>query len=58
MVHCVPIGKGYYIMNQTEILDPLFGNIALPRPSSALCNLADSLLSFIPWHKDGIELCN
>ena len=58
MVHCVPIGKGYYIVNPTEILDPLFGNIALPRPSSALCNLEDSLLSFIPWHKDDIELCN
>ena len=34
MVHCVPVGKGYYIVNSTEILDPLFENIALPRPSS------------------------
>ena len=58
MVHCVPIGKGYYIMNQTEILDPLFENITLPHPSSALCNLVDALLSFIPWNKDDIELCN
>jgi len=58
MVHCVPIGKGYYIVNPTEILDPLFGNIALPRPSSTLCNLSDALWSFIPWHKDDIELCN
>ena len=24
MVHCVPVGKGYYIVNPTEILDPLF----------------------------------
>ena len=58
MVHCVPIGKGYYIVNSTKNLDPLFENIPLPRPSSALCNLEDALLSFIPWHKDGIELCN
>ena len=48
MVHCVPIGKGYYIVNLTEILDPLFENIPLPRPSSALCNQANALLSFIP----------
>ena len=58
MVHCVPIGKGYYIVNPIEILDPLFENIALPHPSSALCNLADDLLSFIPCNKDDIELCN
>ena len=58
MVHYVPVGKGYYIVNLTEILDPLFENIPLPCPSSALCNLADALLSFIPWHKDDIELCN
>ena len=58
MVHCVPIGKGHYIVNPTEILDPLFENIPLPRPSSALCNLADALMSVIPWHKDGNELCN
>ena len=58
MVHCVPIGKVYYIVNPTEILDPIFENIALPSPSSTLCNLADALLSFIPWHKDGIELFN
>ena len=58
MVHCVPVGKGYYIVNPTNFLDPLFANIALPRPSSTLCNLADALLSFIPWHKDDIELCN
>ena len=58
MVHCVPVGKGYYIVNPMEILDPLFGNIALQHPSSALCNLEDALWSFIPWHKDGIELCN
>ena len=58
MVHCVSVGKGYYNVNPVEILDPLFENITLPRPSSALCNLADSLLSFIPWHKDDIELCN
>ena len=58
MVHYVPVGKCYYIVNLTEILDPLFGNISLPRPSSALCNLADALLSYIPWHKDDIELCN
>ena len=57
MVHCVLVGKGYYIVNPMEILDPLFENIALPCPSSAL-NLADALLSFIPWHKDDIELCN
>ena len=53
MVHCVPVGKGYYI---TEILDPLFGKIALPHPISTLCNLSDPLLRFIPWHKDDIEL--
>ena len=58
MVHYVPIRKCYHIVNLIEILDPLFGNIALPHPSSALCNLVDALLSFIPWHKDGIELCN
>ena len=58
MVHYVSVGKGLYIVNSTEILDPLFENIALPRPSSALCNLADALLSFIPRHKDDIELCN
>ena len=58
MVHCIHVGKGYYIVNLTEILDPLFGNIALPRPSSTLGNLADALLSFILWHKDDIELCN
>ena len=59
MVHCVPIEKGYYIVNPTEILDPLFENIALPHSSSALCNLTDALLSFIYWHKDvNIELCN
>ena len=58
MIHCVPVGKRYYIVNPIEILDPLFENIALPRPSSALCNLVDALLSFIPWHKDDIELCN
>ena len=58
MVVCVPIGKGYYIVNSTEILDPQFENIALPCPNSALCNLVDALLSFIPWHKDDIELCN
>ena len=58
MVHCVPVGKGYYIVNLEEILDPLFENIALPRPSSALCYLSNALLSFIPWHKDDIELCN
>ena len=58
MAHCVPIGKGYYIVNPTEILDPLFENIPLPRPSSTLYNLADALLSFISWHKDVIELCN
>ena len=45
-------------MNPTEILDPLFGNIALPCSNSALCNLEDALWSFIPWHKDDIELCN
>ena len=32
MVHYFPIGKGYYIVNSTEILDPLFENIPLPRP--------------------------
>ena len=58
MVHCVPIAKSYYIVNSIEILDPIFENIALPHPSSALCNLEDALLSFIPWHKDGNELCN
>ena len=58
MVHYVPVGKGYYIVNPTEILDPLFENIPLPRPNSALCNLEDALWSFIPWHKDDIELCN
>ena len=58
MVHCVPVGKGYYIVKPIEILDPLFGNIALSRPNSALCNLVDALLRFIPWHKDDIELCN
>ena len=58
MVHCVPIGKGYYIVNPTKILDHLFENIALPCPSCALCNLENALLSFIPWHKDDIELCN
>ena len=58
MVHCVLVGKRYYTVNLIEILYPLFGNIALSRPSSALCNLADALLSFIPWHKDDIELCN
>ena len=58
MAHRVPIGKGYYIVNPTEILDPLFGNISIPRPSSTLCNLEDALWSFIPWHKDAIELCD
>ena len=58
MVHCVHVGKGYYIVNPTEILDPLFETIALPRPSSTLCNVLDALLSFIPWHKGDIELCN
>ena len=58
MVHCVPIGKGYYIVNPIEILDPLFENIPLPHPSIALCSLEDALMSFIPWHKDDIELCN
>ena len=58
IVHCVPVRKGYCIVNPTKNLDPLFENIPLPRPSSALCNLADALLSFIPWHKDDIELCN
>ena len=58
MVHCVPVGKGYYIVNPIEILDPLFGNISLARPSSALCNLADDLMSSIPSHKDDIEVCN
>ena len=58
MVHWVPVGKGYYIVNSMEILDPLFENITLPRPSSALCNLVDAFLSFIPCHKDDIELCN
>ena len=58
MVHCVSVGKGYYIVNTKEILDPLFENIALPRPSSTLCNLSDALLSFIPWHQDDIKLCN
>ena len=58
MVHYVLVGKGYYIVNPIEILDPLFENIALPHPSSALCNLANALLSFIPWNKDDIELCN
>ena len=58
MLHCVPVGKGYYIVKPTEILDPLFGNISLPRPSSALCNLEYALLSCIPWHKDDIQLCN
>ena len=58
MVHCVPVGKGYYIVDSTEILYSLFENIALPCPSSALCNLANALLSFIPWHTDDIELCN
>ena len=57
-VHSIHIGKGYYIVNLAEILDPLFENIALPRPSSKLCNLSDAFLSFIPWHKDDIELCN
>ena len=58
MVHYVPIQKGYYIVNSIEILDPLFENIALPHPSSALCNLADAFLRFILRHKDDIELCN
>ena len=58
MVQCFPAGKGYYIVNPIEILDPLFENIPLPRPSSALCNLANALLSFIHCHKDDIELCN
>ena len=58
MVHCSPVGKGYYIANPIEILDPLFGNISLPRPSSALCNIEYAFWSFIPWHKDDIELCN
>ena len=58
MVHCVSTGKGYYIVNSTEILDPLFENIALPHPNNALCNLTYALLSFIHWHKDAIELCN
>ena len=54
MVHCVIVGKGYYIVNPTKKLDPLFENIPLPRPSSTLCTLAYALLSFIPWHKDDI----
>ena len=58
MVHYLHVGKSYYIVNTTETLDPLFENIALPRPSSALCNLSYALLSFIPWRKDDIELCN
>ena len=58
MVHCVPVGKGYYIVDSTEMIYPLFENIALPCPSRALSNLEDALLSFIPWHKDDIELCN
>ena len=51
MVNRVHVGKGYYIVNPIEILDPLFENIALPCPNSTLCNLVDALLSFIPWHK-------
>ena len=58
MVHCVLVGKDYYIVNPTEILDPLFENISLPRPNSTLCNLAYVLLIFIPWNKEHIELCN
>ena len=34
MVHFVPVGKGYYIVNPIEILDPLFENIPLPHPNS------------------------
>ena len=48
MVHYVPVGKGYYIVNPTKNLDPLFENIPLPHPNSALCNLEDVFLSFIP----------
>ena len=58
MVQCVHVGKGYYIVNPTEILDPILGNIALPCSISTLCNLEDALWSFISWHKDDSELCN
>ena len=58
MVQCVHVGKGYYIVNSTKKLDPLFGNKVVPCPNSALCNPEYALWSFIPWHNDEIELCN
>ena len=58
MTHYVRLVDPYYIVNPTEILEPQLGSLPLPRPNSALSTIEDALWSYIPWHKDKIELCD
>lgn len=43
-------------MNPIDILEPQLGNIDDPHVNSTLHTLEDTLVTFIPWHKDDIKL--
>ena len=43
-------------MNPGVILEPALVNLDLSHPNSTLCTLEYAIVTYIPWHKDGIEL--